>query len=239
MLAVLVIGGHLLDQRVVWPSVERRIATGEPNPRLPAYRMIVLGEWAAAVSFAIVWAIERHPWTAILGVVPTGWRLALAMLVVIAPAVLFVAQVRTIRAKLERGAVRPERLEQLRGGMGRVTLVAPHTRRELRAFYPVAVTAGICEEWCFRGAMTAVLAAWWGLPLAVVLTNVAFGFGHAYQGRAGIVKTGLVGFVMSGIVLATGSLVPAMILHAIIDLGGGATAQALLEARQEPATTLT
>jgi membrane protease YdiL (CAAX protease family) len=70
--------------------------------------------------------------------------------------------------------------------------------------------------------MTAVLAAWWGLPLAVLLTNVAFGLGHAYQGREGMLKTGLVGFVMSGIVLATGSLVPAMILHAIIDLGGGA-----------------
>ena len=235
LMAALVIAGILLEQRALWPSVKRRIAAGEPDPRLHGYRMIVLGEWAAALLIAVAWAIERHPWTAILGALPTGWRLVLAAVVVAVPAALFIAQVRTVRAKLDRGAIRPERLEALRQGMRGVVLLAPHTQRELRGFYPVAVTAGLCEEWCFRGAMTAVLAAWWGLPLAVLLTNVAFGLGHAYQGRVGILKTSLVGFVMSGIVLATGSLVPAMLLHAIVDLGGGVTAQALLAPAREPA----
>lgn len=233
--AALIIVAYLLEQRVLWPRAHRRIAVGGPDPRLPVYRAIVVGEWVASLLVAAVWALERHPWAAIVGRPPTGWRLVLAAVLVVAPAVLFALQIRTVRAKMRSVAMTPERRAALRSRLGAVDVVAPHSVREFRAFQAVSVTAGVCEEWIFRGALTAVCAAWWGLPVAVVLVNVAFGIGHAYQGRAGILKTGVVGLVMSGIVLATGSLVPAMLVHAIMDLGGGATAYALME---EPVESL-
>ena len=50
---------------------------------------------------------------------------------------------------------------------------------------------------------------------------IAFGCAHAYQGVRGIVKTGLVGLAMSLIVVATGWLIPAMLVHWLVDYGAG------------------
>jgi membrane protease YdiL (CAAX protease family) len=47
---------------------------------------------------------------------------------------------------------------------------------------------------------------------------VAFGVAHAYQGRAGIVGTGLLGGGMAAMYLQTGSLLLPVVLHALIDL---------------------
>ena len=42
---------------------------------------------------------------------------------------------------------------------------------------------------------------------AVALSSLIFGLGHAYQGPAGMGKTGLVGLVMALLTVASGSLV--------------------------------
>jgi len=57
---------------------------------------------------------------------------------------------------------------------------------------------------------------------------VMFGLGHAYQGPTGIVKTGVVGLVLGCIVLASGWLIPAMIIHAMIDSASGIAGYAVL-----------
>jgi membrane protease YdiL (CAAX protease family) len=51
-----------------------------------------------------------------------------------------------------------------------------------------------------------------------------FGLGHAYQGAAGIVKTGIVGLLMAGAYVGTGSLLAPMLLHVVIDLTSGMVA---------------
>jgi uncharacterized protein len=47
---------------------------------------------------------------------------------------------------------------------------------------------------------------------------VAFGLAHAYQGRVGIVTTGVLGGVMAAVYLDTGSLLLPVVLHTLIDL---------------------
>jgi uncharacterized protein len=97
----------------------------------------------------------------------------------------------------------------------------PRTARERRLFTLVGVTAGVCEEWLYRGFFLAVVAALaGGLPTAVLVlvAAAAFGLAHAYQGRVGIVTTGLLGGVMAAIYLQTGSLLLPVVLHAVIDL---------------------
>ena len=68
-----------------------------------------------------------------------------------------------------------------------------------------------------RASLTAVLGLW---P-AVVLSSLIFGLGHAYQGVGGVLKTSLAGLIMAGIVLLTGSLYVAMIMHAVLDMTQG------------------
>ena len=97
----------------------------------------------------------------------------------------------------------------------------PRTAGERRLFTVVGVTAGVCEEWLYRGFFLAVVAAVaGGLPDAVLVAvaAVAFGLAHAYQGPAGVVTTGVLGGVMAALYLSTGSLLLPVLLHAAIDL---------------------
>ena len=77
-----------------------------------------------------------------------------------------------------------------------------------------------------------VVAAYTGVWIAVVIVSACFGGAHAYQGAKGAVKAAAVGAVMSGIVLASGWLIPAMVVHALMDIAGGVIAFRLN--RREP-----
>lgn len=100
--------------------------------------------------------------------------------------------------------------------------VLPVTTREKLWFIPLSITAGVCEELVFRGFAIAALTAatgndWFGAVTAAGL----FGVLHAYQGSVGIARTAALGFVLSMPLLLTGSLLPAMIAHTLIDVAGG------------------
>lgn len=79
----------------------------------------------------------------------------------------------------------------------------------------IGLFAGLCEELLFRGpiqtAFTRRLPRW----LGVFLTALLFGIAHMYaEGIPGIT---LIGMLLGWIVLQTGSIVPAMIVHAVYD----------------------
>ena len=66
-----------------------------------------------------------------------------------------------------------------------------------------------------------VLQHWLGLWAASGASMVSFGLAHAYQGRQFGVRAFFTGVAMGVLALATGSLLPGMVLHALVDLGGG------------------
>ena len=110
---------------------------------------------------------------------------------------------------------------------GRVQQVAerilPRNAREFLVYSSLAVTAGICEEFLYRGFVMAVLArAGFALWAVVLLSSIFFGLAHVYQGRAGFVSTLFVGVVFALARTACDSLVPVMIWHAGVDLVAGA-----------------
>jgi len=116
----------------------------------------------------------------------------------------------------------------------------PRTGREKRLFAGLSLSAGVGEELAFRGYAMAALQLLFLPPwTAAVATSAAFGMMHAYQGMAGILRTALVGVVLAGSVLQTGSLLPAMAAHALVDLGAGLVLGPRLVARaHETAATL-
>ena len=113
----------------------------------------------------------------------------------------------------------PELLRELASRLLPVSLI------EFLPYAALAITAGVCEEFVYRGfAMGALFKA--GVPtwLTVVATSVLFGLAHAYQGRAGILSTGLLGVVLALARLGAGSLLPVMMWHAGLDLAAGIAA---------------
>lgn len=126
--------------------------------------------------------------------------------------------------------------DKYRAAFASLGFLLPHTEREYHTFVALSITAGICEELLCRGYMMWVLRPYMNLPSAIALSAVVFGLGHAYQGAKGILKTAGVGIVMNLIVVASGWLIPAMVVHALIDATSGMLAYTVL--RDQPVEVL-
>ena len=115
-----------------------------------------------------------------------------------------------------------------------VLQLIPRTGAEKRLFVGLSLVAGLGEEIAYRGyALTTIQLLIPDPWMAAGLSSVAFGVLHAYQGAVGVLKTALIGFVLAVPVLMTGSLVPAIVAHALIDLVAGLVIGPRMVARAE------
>lgn len=105
---------------------------------------------------------------------------------------------------------------------GLMERLIPRSPEERRLFVGVSVVAGVGEEIVYRGYLVAVLSGPLGGPwTALLVSSLAFGTLHGYQGGGGIVRTGLLGGVLGTGLVVTGSLWPAIVAHTLVDLVGG------------------
>lgn len=227
---VLVVVASLFEYLYFWPRFRGAVAARHPGARRRGYQRAIVGQSLFALTALTIWISQARPWAALRLTLPHGWRLGLGMLVVLAAVGLLALQLWSV-ARLS-----PARRVAARPKLGQLAFLLPHTAQEERWFVALAVTAGWCEELLYRGYLPWFFAPWLGEVGAMVLVVAMFGIGHAYQGRKGAIKATLAGAVMAAIVLATGSLIPAMIVHALVDIGGGTLGYWLL--REQDAGSL-
>jgi len=100
--------------------------------------------------------------------------------------------------------------------------ILPQSSVELLPYFALAITAGICEEFLYRGFTMAVLAQA-GLQtwLVVLLSSFLFGLAHSYQGRGGMIMTFVIGLVLGTSRISYDSLVPAIFWHSAVDVVAG------------------
>lgn len=205
-----------LPIHAVWEHrrLERQLRAGVTGARAQTYYLILVVEWILVAAVLAFW-LPGGRTLAELGLnfsVNLGWWIgAGAAIVVIVLTIYQTAS--TIRNSEALGKMR-EQLEPLRA-------LIPHSAKERQLFNAVSVTAGICEEFLYRGFLIAYFSAFVDMWIAVVLSSIAFGFGHMYQGTAGIVKTGVIGLALAGLYVLTGSLWAPMVLHAFVDVNSG------------------
>jgi membrane protease YdiL (CAAX protease family) len=113
-------------------------------------------------------------------------------------------------------------VEQLNKTVGKVRRLLPVNGRQRALFVAVALTAGLCEEFLYRGWLLSLIgdalrSVWAGL----ILSSILFGVAHAYQGRNGMVSSSVLGIVFGLVFIASGSLLPGQVLHTVIDLNNG------------------
>jgi membrane protease YdiL (CAAX protease family) len=108
---------------------------------------------------------------------------------------------------------------RLGGGPRILSDLLPRTPRERGLFAGLSLSAGVGEELAYRAyayqAVQLLGAGPWG---AAVASSVPFGFLHAYQGPVGVARTAMMGFVLAVPVVVTGSLLPSMAAHTLLDL---------------------
>lgn len=103
-----------------------------------------------------------------------------------------------------------------------VRLLAPRTGAEMVVWFLVSVTAGITEEFLFRGYLQRQFLALTKSPhAAVVLQAIVFGSVHMYQGWKGAVGITFYGALFGILALMRRSLRPGMMQHATQDTISG------------------
>jgi membrane protease YdiL (CAAX protease family) len=213
-------------------ALRRALDRGEPDARLQTYERTIMFEWGFALLLGVVWFASGRGMESV-GLVPrTGfWSIFFGVLAVGAVAWFVSVVLRTTND--------PKQLGEVRAQLGPLEVAAPHTDRELSRFNWLSITAGVCEEFVYRGILMGLLMASLGAWPAILISSVVFGLAHAYQGPAGMLKTGLVGLVLAVLVVLTGSLFASMIAHAAIDLAQGRMLRAAVDPELElPADVL-
>ena len=121
-------------------------------------------------------------------------------------------------------AIRPEARRKYWGAVQSLLHLLPVSDRERRWWVLVSITAGVCEELLFRGFLHQFLQGQlhgnWTLNLtsAWLLSALAFGLSHFYQGVAGIARTALTGAMFGLLAIVSGNLLLPIVLHVLVDL---------------------
>ena len=186
--------------------------------RLSLYTSTILFQWVLAA--VVFWrGYSRHLTPNQLGlVVPGVWRTGLIALVL--TAILCLNQWAGLKKMEKTGVDRSSLLFRFR------ERIMPHTALETVVFAGLACTAGLVEEFVYRGFVFAVCATVFTPSvhpalLAMIVSSAWFAIAHFYQGRRGIITTFVVGMLFSAVRFWTGSLVPVMLAHGGIDLMAG------------------
>ncbi len=198
---------------LVYPLLDT-VIYARSQSAIPIYIWNILAAWALTIAAA--WLILRNNLTLSafgqnFGAYPR--TLVASAIILVLVLVLFVVN------KLQKRKPDPEQIAKAVEGARKLLPVTP-TERLL--WIPVALTAGFCEEFLYRGWLLNLFgAALHSIWLGLLVSSILFGFAHLYQGRKGMLSTGLLGAVFGIICIASGTLLPAQILHALIDLNNG------------------
>ena len=214
--------GHVLHRRF-----EGRLRS-DPGARRSFYVRLLILEWGLALLVLVVWLAAPGVDAGQVGLRwPQEWPGPVTGVVVVLVLLFVVVSTRALRggALLEGpgpGVRRPGEGRHAEPPGHATLALLPRTSGERRLFTVVGVTAGVCEEWLYRGFFLAVVVGRWPVGCrpasSSLIAAVAFGLAHAYQGVAGVVTTGVLGGVMAAVYLQTGSLLLPVLLHAVIDL---------------------
>jgi membrane protease YdiL (CAAX protease family) len=104
--------------------------------------------------------------------------------------------------------------------------IMPHSPAEMLVFTALACTAGLSEEFLYRGFVYAVFGrifenSAFPIVIAATLSSLWFGLAHLYQGRRGIITTFVVGMIFCLARILSGSLFPPVAAHIGVDLIAG------------------
>jgi membrane protease YdiL (CAAX protease family) len=224
----------LLIYLIFWPiyiyftyEQEKQSVIAQPEKKIAAYRATMLQLWLPTLILLLL-VSQNYISMSEIGL-RLKWDLAnqigLAGLVLICGYFLL---------SLKQLSGTPQNHQAIREQLDYIKWFMPATAKESRYFIlGISVTAGICEELLYRGYLIQLFAGHMPTYAAVIVSSIAFGLGHIYQGPIHILRTGLMGAVLALIYIATDSIILPIILHALLDMYGGALAYTVL--KKQPA----
>lgn len=188
----------------------RRPLAANDRPRRVIYigsaiNLIVIGAVTAAID---VW--HNSEAIATLTLFLPAWHFLVWSLSVLFVSIVISLGVFVVRSKLNRP---PSAI---------VMSLLPRTSTERVVFVVLCVLVGIVEEFLFRGfAFFTISGVLRSQYLAIAIVTVSFALQHGLQDTIGIARAFVLGSVLAVPVLATGSLVPSIVAHSLVDVFSG------------------
>lgn len=208
---------------------EKASVIAQPKKRLAAYRLTMLYLWLPVLVLLVV----VHQTSLSMDDLGMRWQWSLANQIAIIGLILLCGY---FIFSLKQLSINNENHQEILKQLANIKWFMPTTNKEAGYFvFGLSITAGICEELLFRGYLLHVLTEYLPTYAAVILTSVAFGLGHIYQGRIHVLRTAILGAVLALIYLATDSIIVPIILHSLLDIYGGVMAYIVL---QKPASNV-
>lgn len=194
-----------------WPFAGRfRYRRLAPRGDARRWSRSIRRKWAATAVLVPI-AIGSQVSLAEVGVrAPVEWGSTLLLVFMVAGGALLVL------ARLQL----PSQRRRLRRVMAPFVELVPRPGERSR-FVWLAVTAGVTEELLYRCFGLAYVH--WLLPglstdAVVLVVSAAFGLAHLYQGWKNVALTGLLGMMFAYAAIDARSIVPAIIVHVLVDL---------------------
>ena len=182
--------------------------------RLVLYASTIAFQWLATATVA--WRAWAHGYTAAQLALVFPDRLRILLAAAVGSAIIAILQWLNLRRV---GRIPVESRGPLQAIAERIL---PQSAIEQLPYFALAITAGLCEEFLYRGFAMAVLTqAGLRTALVVLVSSALFGLAHSYQGRGGMMMTLIVGIVLGLSRIAYNSLVPAVIWHTAVDVVAG------------------
>ena len=211
-----------VDHLVFWPRFLRNAQVQPERARLRLWWAWMGMLWVLSAAGVALWLGTSRRWELLGFHIPAAWRLWTSSGLVLLLAGLYLPTiVKIAKASSSHRAA-------LRARFGSLVTMLPTTQAELSWFVALSVTAGICEEFIFRGYLIWAFQPFFGLWGGAAVALLVFAAAHAYQGAGGAVKSGLLGALLSAVVMVFDSLLPAIALHALIDIASGVVAWLVL-----------
>ena len=196
--------------RRMYASLARRRAT-EPRALVRYFTLSITLWWAFAALAASTLLLSPGAKAKDLGLaLPKDPAFFLPVMLLFA--VIAVASGRSFREMAKEGKHIP--------GRAAIEAMLPRTDAERRLAIAAAVTDGICAELVYRGLLIAFGVGALGLDpyLAAALSLAVYALAGWYQGGTGVVVLALFGALLTGLYLATGSLLLPIAVHAMISV---------------------
>jgi membrane protease YdiL (CAAX protease family) len=209
LVALILVAGPIWD----YYEFKRLKETTDPAAKVKFYKKALVAQWtlSALVPLAagrgIFWAPAKFLWMNAAWARSVGGGLLAGIAIGLLSPFLALSK--------------PKGRATIRRAFGKLDFFVPTQAGQFGWFGALCITAGVCEEWIFRGFLFRYFGElpWhFGLTAAFVISAVIFGANHFYQGWRGILSTGLLGAGFGLLYLWSGSLLLPMIVHALVDL---------------------
>jgi membrane protease YdiL (CAAX protease family) len=192
---------------------------GRPSTRMALYWVDgVLVPWGMTLVILAAWAASGRPFTELGLAAPATINFAGGAAAALVLSLALIGQLVAVRLDPKARLAVARQV----AGAGGVAKVLPRSRGERRMFLLISATAGVTEEIVFRGFLIWGLAHWTPVWAAALLSLALFTFSHLYQERwsalAGVAAAGATCTVLT---IVSGSILPAILLHFVIDWSSG------------------